>query len=235
MPHLELEQETDPGSTAVDHLVRVGLREVENGAGTILATGSRRNSGRRDAGAGDGGGVGLRGKNLFDINIGVAVKFDSNEVLDDLLARVVGRPITARRLAGNSLLVYIDGCPGDSTGVTFWFQPTWNLRSQTEVLTGSRQAQSSEDDQPEDEADAAKVEPSGFERAAAAIDLLVGEVVEWVSVDPVTGDLRVGTSKGYTVSTFISDPTDEEFWHIRDNVSSRVLECGAGGLSVHSL
>jgi hypothetical protein len=136
------------------------------------------------------------------------------DLFADFRSRVVGRSVRRRRLAGNSLLVYVDCEPGDETGITLWFEPTWHLRDPSSVLAGSRQAQH---DAGADSPDA------GFHAAADALDVLVGRPIMSLEVDPVTGDLSVTFPCGLTLTTFVSDPDTEELWHIRDNATKQRL------------
>jgi hypothetical protein len=141
---------------------------------------------------------------------------------DELQSKVVGHAVTFRRLAANSLLLYVDNQPGDRTGVTFWLEPTWHVRAPGSVLVGSRQAQF------EDEAQ----EEEGLPRIGALLDVLLGREIEAVSLEPETFDLTVKLAGGYVVKTFVSNATDEESWHIRDNATGAVLYGSPGGLSV---
>jgi hypothetical protein len=150
----------------------------------------------------------------------------SPEVLfGELRTRVVGRPVSSRRLAGNSLLVYIDGEPGSKTGVTFWLEPTWHLRGPERVVTGSREAQHDED---------AEDPNAGFRRAAEAVDALVGRTLTDVRIEPVTGDLHIELEGGFLLRTFVSDPTNDHFWHVRDNVSGVALYRSADGFAIQA-
>jgi hypothetical protein len=148
---------------------------------------------------------------------------DPGALLADFRSSIVGHEVRFRRLATNSLLVYIDNEPGDDVGLTLWFEPTWHLRDQTRVLTGSRQAQHDEEAEDPD---------AGFRLAAAAVDLLVGTTVSTLDIDPVTRDLRLDTTSGLTLCTFISDPASDHFWRIRDNATRVALYCGVDGLEI---
>jgi hypothetical protein len=135
-------------------------------------------------------------------------------------SRIVGGVVRARRLAGNSLLLYVDAEPGDGEGLTMWLEPTWHLRSNTEVLTGSRQAQHDEEAEDPD---------AGFNRAAEAVDALIGRRVVELEVESGTGDLILTLEGGFVVRTFVSDPDTDELWHIRDNATKqRVTRAGRG-------
>lgn len=148
---------------------------------------------------------------------------DPNAAFQEYRNRILGQEIRARRLATNSLLVYIGSEPGDLFGVTLWFEPTWHLRNRERVLTGSRQAQH----------DPGAADPdAGFRVAAEAVDALVRDRVCALERDPVTGDLRLETEGGLTLCTFVSDPSDDHFWHIRDNATRSALYAGAAGLEI---
>jgi hypothetical protein len=136
----------------------------------------------------------------------------------ELRDRIVGRRISRRRLAGNSLLVYVDAQPGEATGVTLWFEPTWHLRGPDTVLAGSRQAQHDSD---------AENSNAGFELVADAVDALNDRRVTDLAMEAITGDLFLSLEGGFLLRTFVSDPTDDELWHISDNVSHTRL-CRSG-------
>ena len=148
-----------------------------------------------------------------------------DELFQQLRARVVGRPVRKRRLAGNSLLVYVDADPGSETGVTFWLEPTWHLRGPDRVLTGSREAQNDPD---------ATDPNAGFDRAADAVDILVGRTILDVRIEPVSGDLHIDLEGGILLRTFVSDTTADELWHIRDNVSATRLRRSGCELTIRA-
>jgi hypothetical protein len=141
----------------------------------------------------------------------------------ELRDRIVGRQINRRRLAGNSLIVYVDAQPGDEAGVTLWFEPTWHLRGPEEVLAGSRQAQHDPDAEKPD---------AGFECVAEALYILNDRRVTDLAIEAVTGDLFLSLEGGFLLRTFVSDPTDEELWHIRDNVSETRLRRSGRQLTI---
>jgi hypothetical protein len=145
------------------------------------------------------------------------------QFLDRVRDQVIGQPVSYRRLAGNSLLVYVGCEPGDDHGVIFWFEPTWHLRGPEQVLTGSRQAQ--EDPQADDP-------ESGFKAAGKALDVLWNRTVEGVEVEPVTHSLIVRLVGGFEVRTFVSDPTSDLDWHIDEKAAGLSLEGCAGGLEL---
>lgn len=140
-----------------------------------------------------------------------------------LRSKVLGRPITFRKLEDRTLLLFIDSQPGDGTGVTFCFEPAWHVRKPGRVLTGSIDAQF-EDDDPEEE--------EGIQRLEDLLEVLQGEIVKDVAIEPETFDLTLTLSGGYLVKTFVADATDEETWRIRDNTTGSELSGSPEGLSV---
>ena len=134
-----------------------------------------------------------------------------------------GHTVTYRRLAGNSLLVYLDCEPGDAHGATLWLDPTWHLRGPTGVLTGSRQAQHDPDAADPD---------AGFRAAADVVDVLLDRRLVVLGVDPISGDLRVDFEGGLVLQTFASDPTDDQLWHIRENATGARLRGATGALHI---
>jgi hypothetical protein len=124
-------------------------------------------------------------------------------VLGEFAARIIGKKVGFTRLAANSLIVYIDCEPPAETGFSLWFEPTWHIGCRKGVLLGSRQAQA------EDESTHAEL--------GSLAGQLVGKNVESIEINSITHDIRVRFTEAYWVSSFVSDPADEDIWDIRDN------------------
>lgn len=144
------------------------------------------------------------------------------EFFESLRPRLIGHTVSFRRLAANSLLIYIDCEPGDQQGVTIWFEPTWHFCGPEGVLVGSRQAQVA------DAPDADEV----FARVAEPLDLLLGRAIESATIEQRTHDLSLALEGDYYIKTFVSDPTDDETWHIRDNETGKRLRGFSKGLAI---
>jgi hypothetical protein len=119
-----------------------------------------------------------------------------------LRQQLVGRLVTDRQLAGNSLSIWVGTEAGTRRGWTIWLEPSWHVIGPDSLLAGSMQAQDEENE-------------SGWKAVTNAIDTLVGRKIEHLSVDPVTGDLTVGMSGGIIARTFASDPRETFHWRIR--------------------
>ena len=46
---------------------------------------------------------------------------------------------------------------------------------------------------------------------------MTGKTIEGIATDQLTHDIEIRFSEGYWLRTFVSDPTDEDIWHIRDS------------------
>jgi hypothetical protein len=140
---------------------------------------------------------------------------------EELKTKLVGHGVSYRRLACDSLLVDIDGEPGDGIGVTIWFEPIWYFCRPERVLVGSMQV----------------AEASDTKEAMAAVadepmDPLLGRSIENIVIEPRTFDLIVTFQGDYSIKTFVSDPMSDESWHIRDNNSRMRLKGSPKGLYV---
>ena len=126
------------------------------------------------------------------------IEADAQEVL----SRVVGAAVANRQLVANSVNIDLRSSLDPSQRWTVWLEPTWHLMGPEGLVTGSRQAQ---DD----------VNPSGFEAASKALDVIVGLEVVAIEKDHCTGDLTLELSGGYSLRTFAADPRDDMLWSIR--------------------
>ena len=173
----------------------------------------------------------LKSKDMTDSGLCRSkVKYISSETIMDTKAflehirnRVLGHPIKFRRLAANSLLIYVDHEPGDRTGFLFWFEPTWHLVGPERVLAGSRQAQEHPD---------AEDPESGFRAVASALDIVYGKEIEAIIVEEKTNSLVLRLSGEYLLRSFVSDPTEDEDWYIKENETGRRIAGSAAGLAV---
>ncbi|HSG38040.1 MAG TPA: hypothetical protein VLE27_00260 [Thermoanaerobaculia bacterium] len=141
-----------------------------------------------------------------------------------LCSQIVGLSVRNRRLAGNTLIVYVECSPGDKSGYVLCLEPTWHMCDSQGVVAGSRQAQEEEPEEPG--------EPTGFEMVADQIDNLVGKRIEQIDRDARTGDLTVQLEGGYLLRTFVCDPREERLWYIRDGQTKQTIHGDPKGLRV---
>ena len=132
---------------------------------------------------------------------------DAGALFADLRRLLIGRPIQFFRLAANTLLLYIDCEPGQDGGYVIWVEPTWHFSDTKGVLVGSRQAQG------EGEAGASTEE---LRQIGEPLNRLLRLPVTRLDRDERTGDLTVEVGGRLLIRTFVSDPSDDDLWSIRD-------------------
>jgi hypothetical protein len=143
---------------------------------------------------------------------------DAQSSFNGFVQSLSGRRVSYASLFLNSLRVCIDRELGEKAGFFLWFEPAWQLGNPDGILVGSRQAQS---------------ESSG---ARVSLNILVKEIlgkqIEHVSIEALTNDIDVRFSGGFWIKTFVSDPSDDESWYIRDCQSGLVVTGSPKGVSV---
>ena len=146
---------------------------------------------------------------------------ESGRLFEEIRGRILGSTVSHRRLACDSLLLYLDCEPGDGGGITIWFEPIWHLRGPYGVLLGSMQV-----------AAACGAEDAMAAVADGPLAPLLGRSIEGVAIDPLTFDLSISVDGGYNICTFVADAAVDESWHIRENATGIRLRGSPGGLSV---
>ncbi|WP_188539965.1 hypothetical protein, partial [Paenibacillus segetis] len=126
-----------------------------------------------------------------------------SEEIQEIIISILNRTVQFVRLAGNSLILYCDCEPGNlKQGYSIWLEPTWHIRNNVEVITGSRAAQT------EDETEHINI--------SRQLKQLYGNRIKRLTIEPITNDLQIEMDEGIIIRTFVADPSDEESWHIRD-------------------
>ena len=150
---------------------------------------------------------------------------EPTKYFEDIRSRFVGYSIIYTRLVTNSLILYIDCEPGDKSGFTIWFSPTWHVKGANGVLVGSRQVQTDEDDNGTE----------AFERGAESLLELRNKKILSLEIESLTYDLHLRLDSDFWVKTFVSDPSDEESWYIRDITNKTKLIGSPHGLRLSQL
>lgn len=114
---------------------------------------------------------------------------------------LVNLEVSYCRLAGNSLILYLNCQPGEETGFVIWLEPTWHFASHLEVLVGSRQAQVETKEE--------------LEEVFKPLEQLYGKAIKNINIDLTTKDIKIVFEQFY-INTFVADPTDDHIWHIID-------------------
>ncbi|MFB5189059.1 hypothetical protein KKP3000_001499 [Alicyclobacillus fastidiosus] len=141
--------------------------------------------------------------------------------IDECIQRVIGQRVTFRRLAGNTLILYLNCNPDDNHGYSVWIEPTWHYANTTEVLVGSRQAQV--DDKQE------------LDEIAELMNGLDAAVIKSISIDSISHDIHISFEQGYSIKSFVADPMDDFIWYISDRASKLQLLASPRGVEIVDL
>lgn len=138
--------------------------------------------------------------------------------IEEFIQRVIDQRVTFRRLAGNTLILYLNCDPGDNHGYSIWIEPTWHYSNTSKVLVGSRQAQV-EDKQE-------------LDQIGGLMDGVDKRKIESISIAPVSHDIHILFEHGYSIKTFVADPTDDFIWYIDDHANKLKLHASPKGLEI---
>lgn len=131
--------------------------------------------------------------------------------LQNELRNLIGESVAFKRIAGNSIIVYFHGEPGDESVVSIFIAPTWRYENGGKVCVGSYDLQLDESDfASEDEYSQA------FERLCSLTDGLVGARLVDCAVDSVSSDLTLAFAGGQVLRNFANSAFETGAWTYRD-------------------
>ncbi|WP_409345193.1 hypothetical protein [Paenibacillus sp. MBLB4367] len=136
-----------------------------------------------------------------------------------LRAYLVNLEISFCRLAGNSLILYLNCQPGEDKGFIIWIEPTWHFANQTEVLLGSRQAQVETDEE--------------LQEVFEPLKQLLGKKIKNLIIEVITNDLTIQFDE-FSIKSFVADPTDDHTWHVIDNEKRRRFKANPKEMTVYN-
>ncbi len=136
---------------------------------------------------------------------------DPIQQFESFRGELIGRRITFVRLAANSLLLYVECEPGDKQGMVIWLEPPWHVSIPAGVVAGSRQAQGEGDD-------GATMEELNRVSEPICAALLNRPIID-VLIEDRSRSLALTIEGNNCARTFVSDPRDDECWHIRENAT----------------
>ena len=125
------------------------------------------------------------------------------------IPNLIGKTNKFIRVAGNSVILYLDCKPGQEYGFSIWLEPTWHMRNNSRVIVGSRQLQTEDLEE--------------FNRLCEIINLFDSKQINNIQIDKVSNDISIMTDD-FVIRTFVADPTDEYIWQIRDNGNRIMIE-----------
>jgi hypothetical protein len=145
---------------------------------------------------------------------------DAQNTLNDFVKSLLGHRVSYASLFLNSLRICIDRKLQERTGFFLWLEPVWHLGGSNGILVGSRQAQTED--------------LSAHAALGLLVESILGRQINSIAVDALTHDIDVRLSEGYWVRTFVSDPTAQENWYLRDCESGLVVTAYPSGLRLEN-
>ena len=126
-------------------------------------------------------------------------------VLDDL----VGKPVTHRGIAGNSIEIWLEVEPKHEHALVFWIDAPWRLEISKSIASTSA-------DFPweREEGESKEAYRGRFEAACSVSDCLIGSQLIAASIDPWTSDLELIFDGDKRLRTFAV--WREETWNLRN-------------------
>lgn len=123
---------------------------------------------------------------------------------------LINEPVTFKRIAGNSIILYFNGSPGDANVKSIWIEPAWRYERANKYVVGSGDFPL-EDETCQPEKEFRKL----FESICAKTDNLVNLIILDISFDAVTNDIAIQFKNNQVIKSFVSSHMDE-IWIYRD-------------------
>ena len=146
------------------------------------------------------------------------------------LNKLLGERVLYKRVAGNSLIFYFFGEPGDPNVRSIWLEPPWRYERGGRVVAGSY-------DIPYDEADFETKEEyrREFDRICGLSDALEKSELLSLKVDEASSDLTLEFSDGQRVRSFASSAFEMPAWTYRNVPRDLAVHVSPGGIEAREL
>jgi hypothetical protein len=132
------------------------------------------------------------------------------------LNELIHQTVSFKRVAGNSIIIYFFGEPGDDTVSSIFIDPSWRYQKDGKVVIGSYDLQIDEDDFKTEE----EYEQRFDHLCSLTNDLLGAELVR-CSIDLQASDITLEFSGGQMLRNFANSGFDDKDWTYR-NVPKQV-------------
>lgn len=135
--------------------------------------------------------------------------------LEPLLQALIGKQVTAKTIAGNSIVLWFNGAPQSPEVKELWIDPPWRIQTDVGIESSSYGfPYDMEDGETEIEYRAR------FDAACENSDCLKGTTIQSIRIDHSSSDIEIKFSNGRSLQNFPVDLTDEN-WHFTDHATRR--------------
>lgn len=141
----------------------------------------------------------------------------NHEQVEKELSFLIGREVSFRRIAGNTIILYFGGEPGDDAVTTLRIDPSWRYFNLGKWLLGSGDLPWEKDEnESEDEFS------TRFNEICDVCAPLVHSIVESVSLAPNSSDIEINFSGNQRLVSF-AGYTDEEGWVYTNRLKNKKI------------
>ncbi len=161
---------------------------------------------------------------------GVMCKMDmKRDAVQNELHNLLGQRISFKRIAGNTIILYFGGKPGDINITTLRIDPSWRYLKNNKWVLGSG-------DLPweKEEKESKEDYSNRFNQLCSASDNLNGAVINNISINQNSSDLRIDISNSQQIVSF-SPFLDEENWVYRNRGSGLTICASVNGFEHRSI
>ncbi|HEV2175804.1 MAG TPA: hypothetical protein VGW33_01150 [Terriglobia bacterium] len=148
------------------------------------------------------------------------------EDLKTKLDELVNQHVTFTRIAGNSIIVYFFGEPGDKTVHSVWLNPTWRYERDRRIVMGSQDLPWHEDFKSSEEYE------REFHRVCNLCDPLYGSTLLKATVDFASSDLTLEFSGEQILRKFANSASDDQAWTYRNIPLDVAADVSPSGIKV---
>jgi hypothetical protein len=134
------------------------------------------------------------------------------EELQIELNALVHQTVTFRRIAGNHIIVYFLGEPGDKNVISVFLDPSWRYQKKGRVVVGSYDFLIEESDF-ESNAEHQKA----FEGLCALTEDIIGAKLMNCTIDPESSDLTMEFSSNQRLCNFANSGLNDQCWVYRNH------------------
>jgi hypothetical protein len=126
---------------------------------------------------------------------------------------LIGKVVTYKRIAGNTIILYFDGNPGESNIKSFWIDPLWLFERNREYVVGSEDFPwEQEDGQSDEEYD------RNFEEICNRTNSLLGSKLTGIKISD-SNDICLQFDKHQEIRNIFGS-NDSEGWIYRDKAKN---------------
>jgi hypothetical protein len=133
------------------------------------------------------------------------------EELQTELGGLIHQTVTFTRIAGNSIIIYFFGEPGDDSVISVFIDPTWRYQKNGKIILGSYDLQIDEEN-----FDSKEAYEDRFHHLCSLTGDLWGAELVSCTIDPESSDITMEFSGGQVVRNFANSGFEDEHWTYRN-------------------